>query len=167
MEFIDGSITELQTLKSLSQATRHTRLRPGMGYGLKMNVDLITGTGTVGQEGTVVIDFKSQSISVEGINETSAEVVQYFSNWLQNNNVTYEVGQISMAALGTGLTPTSFIIRTQPASDAAKTNGRYCFLWPPIIIQRGPRQVTATRGLFLMRTLPLFWSATVLYWKTT
>jgi hypothetical protein len=67
MEFIDGSITELQTLKSLSQATRHTRLRPGMGYGLKMNVDLTAGTGTVGQEGTVVIDFKSQSISVEGL----------------------------------------------------------------------------------------------------
>lgn len=121
MEFIDGSITELQTLKSLSQVTRHTRLRPGMGYGLKMNVDLTVGTGTVGQEGMVVIDFKSQSISVEGINETSAEVVQYFSNWLQNNNVTYEVGQISMAALGTSLTPTSFIIRTQPASDASKT----------------------------------------------
>ncbi|WP_448868742.1 hypothetical protein [Enterobacter ludwigii] len=119
LEFIDGNIAELNTD---GQVTRYTRIRPGMGYGLELSIDLIRGEGSVDQEGKVVIDFSKASVSVvNGINEPPAEVVNYFSSWLLSNQVTYEVGQIDMEALGTDLTPTSFIIRTQPASDAAET----------------------------------------------
>lgn len=119
LEFVDGNIAELNTD---GQVTQYTRIRPGMGYGLELSIDLIAGEGSVDEEGKVVIDFSKASISVvNGINQPPAEMLSYFSTWLSSNTVTYEVGQINMEALGTGLTPTSFIIRTQPASDAADT----------------------------------------------
>jgi hypothetical protein len=127
LEFTDGTISELNTF---GQVTRHTRLRPGMGYGLKLSVDLTAGQGSVDQEGKVLIDFSQGTITVvEGINEPPAELLSYFSAWLASTQVIYEVGQISPQAMGTGLTPQNFIIRTQPASDAAETGNGAALLF--------------------------------------
>jgi hypothetical protein len=92
-----------------------------MGYGLKLNIDLTAGMGSVDEKGKVLVDFSAASISMlELINDPPAEVISFFEQWLENNPVTYELGQLSMQDLGTHLTPKKFIIRTQCAPTIAR-----------------------------------------------
>lgn len=120
LEFIDGTISEVDTN---GQPTYHTRLRPGMGLGMELNVDLISGQGGVDERGIVKIDFSKAAISVINIiNEPPSELIAVIQSWLVNNPVSYEVGQISMEELSATMTPKKFIIRTQQAPENARSN---------------------------------------------
>jgi hypothetical protein len=118
LEFIDGNVIERNTD---GQVTNYIRVRPGMGYGMVLSIDLTVGKGSVDNEGKVLIDFSAASISLlEMVNDPPPELLAYFQQWLANNPVIYELGQISMNDLGTHLTPKKFIIRTQNAPASAR-----------------------------------------------
>ncbi|WP_158780532.1 hypothetical protein [Pantoea sp. BAV 3049] len=121
MEFVRGSIAKLNTD---NQVTRYTRVRPGGGVYLKLDVDLKKGSGTVDTEGHVILDLSAGSVNTTNVDDDpAAEIIPYFEQWLKNNPVTYSVGQLSMDVLDTVLTPTDFIIRTQPAGNTNKGAG--------------------------------------------
>ncbi|ANS44757.1 hypothetical protein [Serratia inhibens] len=118
LEFLDGTVIERDTD---GQVNSYTRVRPGMGYGLTLSVDLITGQGSVDEQGRVQIDFSKGNITtINVINHLPAEALAFFQQWLANNAVTYELGQLSLQDLGGGLTPKKFIIRTQQAPLSAR-----------------------------------------------
>ncbi|RJF53341.1 hypothetical protein D4100_22975 [Serratia inhibens] len=118
LEFLDGNVIERDTD---GQVNSYIRIRPGMGYGLTLSVDLITGQGSVDEQGRVQIDFSKGNITtINVINHLPAEALAFFQQWLANNAVTYELGQLSLQDLGSGLTPKKFIIRTQQAPLTAR-----------------------------------------------
>ncbi|WP_330444760.1 hypothetical protein IFU37_022855 (plasmid) [Pantoea agglomerans] len=122
MDFISGSIAKLN---SDSQVTRYTRIRPGMGFYLKLDVELKKGAGSVSEQGQVLIEFAAGSVHTTNVDDDPAEeVIPYFQQWLKDNPVTYSVGRLDMSSLKTVLTPTDFIIRTQPRPDTGKETGR-------------------------------------------
>ncbi|RJF54051.1 hypothetical protein D4100_18920, partial [Serratia inhibens] len=118
LEFLDGNVIERNPD---GQVNSYIRIRPGMGYGLTLNVDLIAGQGSVDEQGKVQIDFSKGTVAIINvINNPPAEVLAFFQQWLANNAVTYELGQLSLQDLGSGLTPKKFIIRTQQAPLTAR-----------------------------------------------
>ncbi|WP_065506576.1 hypothetical protein [Serratia inhibens] len=118
LDFLDGNVIERS---HDGQVNSYIRIRPGMGYGLTLNVDLIAGQGSVDEQGRVQIDFSQGTIAIINvINNPPAEVLAFFQQWLVNNAVTYELGQLSLQDLGSGLTPKKFIIRTQQAPLSAR-----------------------------------------------
>ncbi|ANS44760.1 hypothetical protein [Serratia inhibens] len=113
LEFLDGNVIERDFE---GQVNSYIRIRPGMGYGLTLNVDLIAGTGSVDEQGRVQIDFSKGTVTIiNAIHNPPAEMLAFFQQWLANNAVTYELGQLSLQDLGSDLTPKKFVIRTQQA----------------------------------------------------
>lgn len=121
MEFIRGSIAKINSNK---QVTQYTRIRPGMGYYLKLSVDLKKGNGSVGKDGEVILDLSAASIQTTNIDEDpAAEIIPYIGSWLQNNPVRYVLGKLKMESQDTSLLPTDFVIRTQPSKDTSRAAG--------------------------------------------
>ncbi|MCC8457097.1 hypothetical protein [Photorhabdus aegyptia] len=115
LNFISGTIVELY---DDGRVKNYQRITPNNDYHMTITVNLIAGTGSVGNDGKVVVEFKKGDLSVVNvIDDAPAEVKEFFRNWLKNNDVTYELGILKLDNTA-GLVPKMFKIRTQPAPDA-------------------------------------------------
>ncbi|NHB61697.1 hypothetical protein [Photorhabdus sp. RW14-46] len=115
LNFISGTIIELY---DDGRVKNYQRITPNNNYHMTITVDLIAATGSVDNNGKVVVEFKKGILGVVNvINDAPAEVKEFFRNWLKDNDVTYELGILKLDNT-TGLVPKMFKIRTQPAPGA-------------------------------------------------
>ncbi|AWK40747.1 hypothetical protein [Photorhabdus laumondii] len=115
LNFISGTIIELY---DDGRVKNYQRITPNNNYHMTITVDLIAATGSVDNNGKVVVEFKKGILGVVNvINDAPAEVKEFFRNWLKDNDVTYELGILKLDNM-VGLVPQMFKIRTQPAPGA-------------------------------------------------
>ncbi|RAW90326.1 hypothetical protein [Photorhabdus laumondii] len=115
LNFISGTIIELY---DDGRVKNYQRITPSNNYHMTITVDLIAATGSVDNNGKVVVEFKKGILGVVNvINDAPAEVKEFFRNWLKDNDVTYELGILKLDNTA-GLVPKMFKIRTQPAPGA-------------------------------------------------
>ncbi|MCT8342954.1 MULTISPECIES: COG1470 family protein [Photorhabdus] len=115
LNFISGTIIELY---DDGRVKNYQRITPNNDYHMTITVDLIAATGSVGNDGKVVVEFKTGALGVVNvIDDAPAEVREFFRNWLKDNDVTYELGILKLDNTA-GLVPKMFKIRTQPAPGA-------------------------------------------------
>ncbi|MER2470841.1 hypothetical protein [Photorhabdus laumondii] len=115
LNFISGTIIELY---DDGRVKNYQRITPNNNYHMTITVDLIAATGSVDNNGKVVVEFKKGILGVVNvINDAPAEVKEFFRNWLKDNDVTYELGILKLDNTA-GLVPKMFKIRTQPAPGA-------------------------------------------------
>ncbi|WP_323838870.1 hypothetical protein [Photorhabdus africana] len=115
LNFISGTIVELY---DDGRVKNYQRITPNNDYHMAITVDLIAATGSVGNDGKVVVEFKKGTLGeVNVINDAPAEVKEFFRNWLKDNDVTYELGILKLDNT-VELVPKMFKIRTQPAPGA-------------------------------------------------
>ncbi|WP_448512104.1 hypothetical protein [Photorhabdus laumondii] len=115
LNFISGTIIELY---DDGRVKNYQRITPNNNYYMTIAVDLIAATGSVDNNGKVVVEFKKGILGVVNvINDAPAEVKEFFRNWLKGNDVIYELGILKLDNTA-GLVPQMFKIRTQPAPGA-------------------------------------------------
>ncbi|KGM28814.1 hypothetical protein KS18_07230 [Photorhabdus luminescens] len=112
LNFISGTIVELY---DDGKVKNYQKITPNNDYHMTITVNLIVATGSVGNDGKVVVEFKKGNLNVVNvIDDVPAEVKEFFRNWLKDNDVTYELGILKLDNTA-GLVPKMFKIRTQPA----------------------------------------------------
>ncbi|WP_118986457.1 hypothetical protein [Photorhabdus sp. CRCIA-P01] len=115
LNFISGTIVEFY---DDGRVKNYQRITPNNDYHITITVDLIAATGSVGDDGKVVVEFKKGTLGeVNVIDNAPAEVKEYFRNLLKDSNVTYELGILKLNN-SDELVPKMFKIRTQPAPGA-------------------------------------------------
>ncbi|CAQ84341.1 MULTISPECIES: hypothetical protein [Photorhabdus] len=114
IEFISGAIIEFS---DSGQIINYKKIEPSHGYGMVLTIDLMAGTGSVEEQGRVIINLNEGAIlDLHVIQQPPAEVVEFFRTWLMANKMTYELGKLDLSSQA-GLVPRSFRIRTQRAPE--------------------------------------------------